>query len=119
MPLLFLIAALILQLCGHSQDQINQGKIDSLKHSIENERKAFQQWQDSFNKRQDSIYRSAQNGVDFDQNNRNLLTLMQQIKDREEKQKQQAYLRIGLGVLIFVVMVVLLARRKKRSSGPI
>jgi len=45
---------------------------------------------------------------------RGINALVQMQKERNEKQKRQAYIRIGLGLLFLVVLVVGLLRRRKK-----
>lgn len=48
---------------------------------------------------------------------RNLKALVQMQKERENKQKKQAYIRIGLGVLFLSVLVVGIMRRRRKTAG--
>lgn len=45
---------------------------------------------------------------------RGINALVQMQKERNENQKRQAYIRIGLGLLFLVVLVVGLLRRRKK-----
>ena len=114
---LLLLIALLLQLhCYCQNDGIDPLKRDSLARAIEASRKNLRASQDSFLKVQDSMYQAAQRAAASDQNTRNSKNLMAGNREREGKRKKQAYLRIAIGVLLFVVLIIGLTRRKHRSS---
>ena len=51
------------------------------------------------------------------QNEQNLNSFMKEIKERDRKEKQQMYLRFGLGLLFLVVLIIGLLRRRKRKAA--
>mgnify|MGYP003579655140 CR=1 FL=1 len=110
-----LVLALLFQV--NSFSQIDPAKLDSLSRSIDSSAKAYRQWQDSFQKRQDSIYESALRSQDTERNMRNLTNWTLENEERKRKQKQQAYIRIGIGVLFLIVLIVGWARRRKKHKN--
>ncbi len=104
---------LLVQLTGFAQ--IDQKKLDSLSKAIESSAKAFQAWQDSFDKVQDSIYQSSVR-LGLEQNNRNLDNFLAEQKRREEKQRQQAMIRFAVSGVIFAVLIVVLIRKRKQKT---
>ena len=53
----------------------------------------------------------------FQENEKNLNSLMNEIRDRDRKERQQMYLRFGLGLLFLVVLIIGLLRRRKRKAA--
>lgn len=104
---------LLVQLTGSAQ--IDQKKLDSLSRAIDSSAKAVQAWQDSFDKVQDSIYRSSLR-LDLEQNNNNLNNFLAEQKSREERQRQQAMIRFAVSGVIFVILIVVLLRRRKQKT---
>ena len=51
------------------------------------------------------------------QNEQNLNSFMKEIRERDRKEKQQMYLRFGLGLLFLVVLIIGLLRRRKRKAA--
>ncbi|HEX7845726.1 MAG TPA: hypothetical protein VF476_07960 [Chitinophagaceae bacterium] len=49
-----------------------------------------------------------------DANISNILALTKEIEKRKAKQKREAYIRIGIGILFLVILVIGLMRRKKK-----
>jgi len=92
--------------------QIDQKKRDSLARAIDSSAKAYRTSQDSFTKKQDSIYRSSIK-IDVEQNNRQHEQFIAEQKRRENKQRQQAYIRILIGVLLFTVLIIGFLRKRK------
>jgi exonuclease VII small subunit len=57
------------------------------------------------------------NMVEFNkQNERNLNSFMAARKEQEHKDLQRMYWRLGFGILMFIVLIVGLARRKKMAA---
>ena len=50
-------------------------------------------------------------------NEQNLNVLMKEIRERDRKEKQQMYLRFGLGLLFLVVLIIGLLRRRKSKAA--
>lgn len=92
--------------------QIHPKKRDSLARAIDFSTNAYKAWQDSFTKKQDSIYRSSIK-TNTEQNNHNPHPFLTEQKRREDKQRQQAYIRISIGVLFFMVLILGLLRKSK------
>lgn len=111
-----LLIFIVLPFCKSSA-QIDQEKMDSLTRSIENSRQEYRQWQDSFKKTQDSIYRSMVQKQDGERNLQNLKKFAAIQKKNEEKRRQQMYMRIGFGILMLGILVFGLARRKKKNPN--
>jgi hypothetical protein len=63
-------------------------------------------------KEQDSTWQ-----VTFEENGNNLNSLMKKISERDRTEKQQMYLRFGLGLLFLVVLIIGLLRRRKRKAA--
>jgi len=109
MRILLLATVLFLQHACYSQ--IDLKKLDSLARSIDSSQKASRSWQDSFNKKQDSIYRAAQIKQDAQTNNRNDARVIAQ-KEINANQKQQAIIKILIGLLFAILLIVALMRRR-------
>jgi len=62
-----------------------------------------------FNKFNDSISTARQ----IESNNRNLDGLVNMMQERERKEKQAMWLRIGLGIVILIVGIIGITRKKK------
>ena len=114
--LLLLIALLLQQFCLGQKEGIDPQKRDSLVRAIEAATRALRAGQDSFRHVQDSLYHAAQSAAAQQQNIRNLTALMKESRKREEKEKRQAYIRLGLGILFFTVLIIGIYRRRKRHS---
>jgi len=68
---------------------------------------------DSFNKaKQDEIFKQT-----MEQNSRNLDGFLQMRKEQEAKQKRNAMIRIGIGVLFLVVLAIGLLRRRRTKNN--
>jgi hypothetical protein len=94
--------------------QIDQRKLDSLSRLIDSSAQAYKMQQDSIIKQQDSSYKSEvnkalqQNSVDSDK-------FLAEQKRRESRQRQQSKLRIVIGIALFVILIIALLRRRKKS----
>ena len=88
---------------------------DSLSAKVKEQVDQFEQWQDSFNKRQDSIHRARVFEFDQKQNQKNLEQFLTDQKERESKQKKQAIIRIAIGIGLLGLLIFGLLR--KRSQG--
>jgi len=91
----------------NSYGQIDQKKLDSLEQSIEVSTKAQKNWQDSFAKAQDSIYRTSINPVDSTK-------LLAAIKTKAKK-RQAVILRIVIIAALFLTGVFLGLRKRKKQ----
>lgn len=84
--------------------------VDSSSKAIEKATNDFQRWQDSVQR--EKILRNVES------NGKSLDAFLQEMKEKEEKQKRRTYFRIGAGVLFLFALFVTIARRsrsKKRS----
>jgi hypothetical protein len=97
---------------AHSQNADSFARaLDSSSKAIQQTTKDIERWKDSL--RQKELQRFT------DQNSKNLDLFLADMKERERKEKQQAYIRIGLGVAFLAVLIIgLIRRRKKKSSAP-
>lgn len=75
---------------------------------------------DSIKKVNDSLLikrMDSMNMVTFkEQNSRNLDAFVRTIKEREQKQKQQMWMRLGFGVLMMGVLIFGLLRKRKKKE---
>lgn len=91
-----------------SNNLLSGQNIDSINRNLE-----------SINSKTDSMIMewkpdSAQMARDMEMNNRNLDALMRTMKEREKKQQQQMWLRIGFGVVLLGVGIYSFVRKKKK-----
>jgi hypothetical protein len=91
--------------------QIDPRKIDSLKRHIDSSAQAVKTYQDSFKKRQDSIY-YAQVNRQIEQNMRNSHKYAQEL---EAQRKRQTYIRIGIGIIFLALLALGLIRQRKKT----
>jgi hypothetical protein len=106
---------MVLLLHLNTYGQIDQSKLDSLSRSIDSSSKAYKAWQDSFNKAQDSIYRSSVK-QDAKQNINNLNYFLEEQKRTEQERRRQATIRLIVSGLIFTTLIIFLIRKRKRRS---
>ncbi len=67
---------------------------------------------DSLNKiKEDSVFKET-----MEQNSRNLDDFLKYRKELEARQKRNALIRIGIGILFFIVLLVGLSRRRKKQQ---
>jgi len=66
----------------------------------------------AFNKRNDSMEMARFN----EQNSRNLDGLVSMMKEREQKQKQGMWIRLGFGLLMLGVLIFGLLRKRKKKD---
>jgi hypothetical protein len=86
--------------------QINPQKLDSLSHAIDSTQKRVQAWQDSFNKKQDSLYQS---GVPKATRKSNL--------EQQPQYKKKSLILLGILVAIGTFIVIVLVVREKRKDS--
>jgi hypothetical protein len=113
MPRLLLAIVLLMQLSIHAQ--IDPKKLDSLARSIDSSAKTYRFWQDSFTKAQDSIYQAAIN-KDIENNSRNPDQFLAEQRRKEAKERQQAIIRIIIGVALLAIGIIAIARREKTKT---
>lgn len=114
-PLLFV--ALLLQalffapVYSQNADSIAR-VIDSSSKLIQKTTQDVERWKDSLNQMQLRRF-TQQNGKDLD-------LFLADMKEREREEKQQLYIRIGLGAAFLAVLIFgLLRRRKKKNTPPV
>ncbi|MGZ8544474.1 MAG: hypothetical protein ACXWV0_04215 [Flavisolibacter sp.] len=102
---------------AYAQEQgVNPHRLDSLKRSIENNRRNIKAHQDSILKLQDSLMRATQNSIE--KNNKENLVLKNN-ETRAGKQKHyKLYLVLGFASLFSIYLIIVLLRRKSKSPPP-
>lgn len=105
-----LLAALLLLLFFTAQAQVDPHKLDSLKRSIDANAKALQSWQDSFTKKQDSLYKIQLEIAQ--ERNRKSATEAEVAEEKDDRKKQWILVSIGIAML---AVILLLLRRKKND----
>jgi hypothetical protein len=83
--------------------ELNDSSRQAVRQSVKNE---FERWQDSV--------QAARIKREVEKNGKPLDVFLQEMKEQENSRKRQLYYRIGLGVLFLIVLVIGLARRRKR-----
>jgi len=122
MKFLFIPLFMVMNIIGYAQHK--ESKI----HDMNKEIQETHQKVDSSLKELDSLNEQLNNGykktmdsiydhLETERNNRNLDMFLQMQKEREAKQKKEAYLRIGLGVLFLGILVFGLMRRRKKPAN--
>jgi hypothetical protein len=74
--------------------------------------KAFHKTTNDFIRLQDSLDK-ARLQQNINQNERSLDSFLQEMKDRETKEKRRTYMRLGAGVILLFALFVTIARRAK------
>ncbi len=111
-------ACILFSLKASSQDLTK--KIEEMRKQVADQATAL----DSSKKVRDSLFLlqskkndSAEMARYAEQNTRNLTNLMQNIKERERKQKQGMWLRIGAGILFLGIGIYGVMRKRKPKTG--
>ena len=116
-----LLAALLLSLSLYAQsDTIDPHKRDTFIQRLEERRKEMKLHTDSVMRRIDSInllYQQQQRSLDMEQNQRNMESLVRQMKEREEKQHNQAMIRLGFAALLLAMAGWTWWKRRKRNAS--
>jgi hypothetical protein len=102
------LSAILLLLWLYVPAQIDQEKLDSLKRSIDSNTRAVQSWQDSFQKKQDSLYQSRL-GNDTMRTSQAIDT--RAVKEHEKRKR--IYIRLLVAVLVVLALAYILLRRRK------
>jgi hypothetical protein len=110
---LLLAIALLMQLGILAQ--IDPKKRDSLAKSIDSSAKAYRSWQDSFTNAQDSIYHAAIN-KEVKNASRNPDQFLAEQKRKEAKERQQAIVRIIIGVALLAIGIIAIVKRRKTKT---
>jgi hypothetical protein len=110
MPRLLTVLALIFHLTSFSQ--IDSRKLDSLSKVINAENQSLQNWQDSFQKKQDSIYKHNTSKRYSLSNEEDAIA-----KDRRIRQKRRVIFPIVGGIVFIGLLVANLLRKKKKRTG--
>lgn len=101
------LTALAILLSLACSSQIDSQKLDSLSHVIALKNKSIKAWQDSFNQKQDSIYRQ---GISNETNREN-----PEVRNRKEKPRKWIALVSSVVVLLGLLITVLFKRTKKKK----
>ncbi len=95
-------------------------QIDSMRKSMARQNAAI----DSLNKATDSIILIKSRRDDsiaraeaMEQNSRNLNALVRTMKEREQKEKRNMWLRIGLGLAFLVIGIIGVTRKRKSRNN--
>jgi len=106
-------------LAGNTITAQTSNDIDAMRRQGEKQRASL----DSSMKRSDSIllkqgryYDSVNLARDMEQNNRNLTSFVNNLREREKKEKQKMWLRIGLGVLFLAIGIFGVTRKRKAKK---
>lgn len=92
-------------------------KTDSLQKAVDQSAKMLDKTTNEVEKLKDSLKKTALRRT-IDHNSQNLDVFLQEMKIREQKRKQQIYIRIGLVTLFLIVLVTGLARRQRMRKRP-
>src|SRR4051812_28847366 len=109
---LMLLLILIIPIISFSQDpRIDAEKLDSLKQKINHQNNQLRSEQDSFKKKQDSIY--------YAQMDKRIAKSMQEnleySRQLEQQHRRQMYIRIAVGTLFLILLILGLIRKRKRD----
>lgn len=110
---LFLVAFFCVSLAGFSQSDLNSR--DTNKNKVEERVPLSDSERKERARISDSIYDAVINQNERTSMDRNLDSLMSTMREREKKQKRDAMIRIGIGVFFAVILIVGLARRRKKK----
>lgn len=105
------LLALLLQLGAFAQ--IDQRKLDSLAKSIDSSAKVRRQWQDSFSRAQDSVYRLAQSHKSSGQSSG---TNGSSLAEKKQQERQQGIISLVAGLLIFAILLIVMIRKRKTKT---
>jgi hypothetical protein len=89
----------------HQQMEKNKISLDSTMNNL-----------DSSLQRANKFNDSMETARQIESNNRNLTGLVNMMQDREKKERQTMWLRIGLGIGILIIGIIGIARKKKVNS---
>lgn len=103
-----LFAFIFLLLIQNASAQVDQQKLDSLKQSIDAHSKKVQAWQDSFKKKQDSIYQSY---IDEEKG-----TIVTPADEKDHARKKKEILIPVVITVMFLLLLFLLVRKRKTDS---
>ena len=90
----------------HQQMEKNRLSLDSTMNSL-----------DSSMQRANKFNDSMQTALQMESNNRNLTGLVDMMQERERKEKQGMWMRIGLGIAMLILGIIGIARKKKTKSA--
>ena len=89
----------------HQQMEKNRLKLDSSMNSLDSSMIYVNKFSDSM-----------ETARRMESNNRNLDGLVNMMQERERKERQAMWLRIGLGIAILIIGIIGIARRKKTKT---
>jgi hypothetical protein len=115
------ITACLFILAWMSSAAQNSSKdLNEMHQQIEQQRKKLDssiQASDSLLSVPNSYYDSAAMARQMDNNIRNLNSLSESMRERENNQRQQAWLRIGIGLALGIVGITAALRKKKQKQN--
>lgn len=106
--------SLILFLPFFFAQPLSAQNIDSLSKAADSTQKILLQSAKNFQRLQDSIEK-ARLLRNQEQNGQSMNNFLQEMKEREEKEKRQTYFRIALGIVFLVALAIGFARRRKQK----
>ena len=89
----------------HQQIEKNRQRLDSTMSAFDTTMQNATQFNDSM-----------ATARQIESNNRNLGGLVSMMKEREKKERQRMWLRIGLGIAFLIIAIIGIARRKKTKT---
>lgn len=101
-----LLVLLIFQLCGSSYSQ----PADSAPHSIDSHNRVIQTVEDSLY-RQRMLRNMAEKGQTIDR-------FLADFKERQEKERRQTYIKVGVGAIFMAALIYGLLRKRKLQQKP-
>ncbi len=108
----YFFVAILLQLVTLSS---TAQSTDSLRRSIDSSAKKLKEATTEFNQWEDSVHRVHMQQF-TDQNSKNLDQFLADMKAQKQKEKQQTYIRIGLGIAFLAVVGYGLYKRRKKNN---
>ena len=93
--------------------QIDPAKLDSLTSVMEAKNQSLQAWQDSFRKRQDSIYKhhTSRTGQGLSNDKKAIA------KERQVRQKRRLIFRILGGIILLSLLITAFIGRRNKRTG--
>jgi len=114
-----IMACLFLFTSNIAFTQNSSKDLNELHQQIEQQRKKLDssiKATDSLFSQPDLYYDSTARAREMDNNIRNLNMLSESMRERENKQRQQAWWRIGLGIALGIVGITAALRKKKKKE---
>lgn len=96
--------------------QIDSSSLDSLSRRIDSSTRASKAYNDSLIKMGNEYYDSVMSAQTLEQMDRNRDALIATMKEREEQQRRNAYIRIAIGIAGFGLLIFSFIRNRKRKK---